>query len=113
MPKHKSKISNKYQVEWPRALAWTRSEKKATGFTVLFTMSCNCPDHHVFKERLQYPPSSLANLHGLSNPNLRNSPAHNRRDLPNLFHQFIELIGKQRLWTIRHRLIRLVVNFNH
>ena len=113
MPKHKSKISNEYQVECPKALAWTRSDKKATGFTVLCTTSCNCPDHHVSNERPQDSSRSLANLHRLSDPNLGHSPAHDRRDLPHLFHQLIELIGKQRLRTIGHRLIGLVVHFNH
>src|SRR5258708_30869986 len=41
-------------------------------------------------------------------PNRRQGPSHHRRDLAHLRHQFVELIGVERLRAVRQRFIRLI-----
>jgi len=42
----------------------------------------------------------LTNSFRLPHPDLRHRPPHHRGDLPHLLHQFVELIGEERLRTV-------------
>src|SRR6202522_3233748 len=78
---------------WPRtreSFSLAHATKNATGFTVLCTAR-----------------PGLLSRHRFPHSDLRHGPSYDGCDLPHLLHQFIELIGKQRLRTVRHGFLRL------
>src|SRR5579863_132087 len=55
----------------------------------------------------------LAHRDRLSCSDCWNGASYDSRDLADLRHQFIELVGEQRLWAVGERLIGLVMHFDH
>ena len=58
-------------------------------------------------------PVLLAHCDRLPHPDRGHGSSHHCGDLAHLLHQFIELIGEERLRSVGERFVRLVVNFDH
>src|ERR1700728_125297 len=66
------------------------------------------------RESLNHPvPWLFARGHRLPHPDRGHGSSHHCGNLAHLLHQFIELIGEERLRSVGERFIRFVVNFDH
>src|SRR5579871_5121698 len=85
---------------------WLRSERRVRAFFGTGSFCCAYSCQSSTNRRL------LTDRDRLSHTNFRDRSPHDGSDLPHLFHEFIKLIGEERLRTVGESLVRPMMYFN-